>query len=245
MELDKKNLTLGRVSYTNTLPLFYGLKLPFIRIEEGTPSQLARKLEFNLIDGGILSSVYYLRNKERFILLPDVSISSFGKTLSVLLFSKKPLGRIETIKPSPESLTSNFLTYVIFRKFLNRKVVFTPEGADAFLLIGDKALKEMPASRGFVYDIGELWFKYTDLPAVFALFLVPKGWAYKNPDKFSQLTLKVWESRETFFGNLENLNLSEETKRYLQTLDYHFREEHLRSLELIEKFLRDYYLNNL
>jgi chorismate dehydratase len=245
VEFDKEVLKLGKVSYINTLPLFYGWSLPFVHIREGVPSELAKLLEFNLLDGGILSSVYYLRNKEKFILLPDVSISSFGKVLSVLLFSEKPLEEIETVSPSPESLTSNFLTYAIFKKFLKKPVVFTPEGADAFLLIGDKALKQMPASRGYVYDIGELWYKFTNLPAVFALFLVPKRWAYKNPDKFSKLSLSVLEGRENFFGNLEKLDLSEETKNYLLTLDYHFRDEHLESLKLLEKLLRDYYLNNL
>lgn len=245
MEFDKEVLKLGRVSYTNTLPLFYGWDLPFIQIREGVPSELAKLLEFNLLDGGILSSVYYLRNKEKFILLPDVSISSFGKTLSVLLFSEKPLEEIETIKPSSESLTSNFLTYAIFKRFLKKSVVFSPEGADAFLVIGDKALKQMPASRGYVYDIGELWYKFTNLPAVFALFLVPKRWAYKNPDKFAKLSLSVLEGRDNFFRNLENLNLPKETKDYLLTLDYHFKEEHLKSLKLLEKLLKDYYLNKL
>lgn len=238
-----KKLRLGRVSYKNTLPLFYKFSLPFVDIVEGTPSELARMLDTGIADGGIISSVYYLQNQSRFLLVPDISISSFGKTYSVLLFSKKPLREIKEIIPSSESLTSNFFTYTIFRKFLGQKVSFVSEGGDALLVIGDRALN-FPAERVFPYkyDIGEVWFEYTGLPAVFALFVVPRQWAFSNPDKFSLLSLELINSRDSFFRDINNLNLAEELKNYLLTLDYHFREEHLKSLELTHKLLREFYL---
>ncbi len=241
-KVDKK-LRLGRVSYRNTLPLFYKFSLPFVEVVEGTPSELARMLDTGIADGGILSSVYYLQNQSRFLLVPDISISSFGRANSVILLSKKPLKGIERIIPSGESLTTNFLTYALFRKFMGKKVEFTPEGGDAFLVIGDKALKN-PAPREFSYkyDIGELWFEYTGLPAVFALFVVPRRWAVENPDLFAKLSVELMDSRDAFFRDLNDLDLSEDLKEYLQNLDYRFREEHLKGLELINNLLREFYL---
>lgn len=235
-------LRLGRVSYKNTLPLFYKFSLPFVELVEGTPAELAKMLDAGLISGGILSSLYYLQNESRFALVPDISISSFGKTGSVLLFSKKSLREIKEIVPSPESLTSNFFTCVIFRKFMGRKVSFVSDGGDALLVIGDRALN-FPAERAFPYkyDIGELWFEHTGLPAVFALFMVPRRWALSNPAKFSLLSLELINSRDSFFRDIDNLNLSEELKNYLLNLDYRFREEHLKGLELMEKLLKEYH----
>jgi len=236
-------IRLGRLSYKNTLPLFHRVSLPFVELKEGTPFELSRMLDAGLIEGGILSSLYYLQNSSKFVLVPDISISSFGKVGSVLLFSRKPLREIREITPSSESLTSNFITYALFRKFLGQKVSFVPEGGEALLVIGDRALN-FPAERDFPYryDIGELWFKETGLPAVFALFIVPRTWAVENPEKFAKLSLELINSRETFFRELNNLNLSEDLKRYLLNLDYRFREEHLKSLELLQKLLREYYL---
>ena len=232
-----EKLKLGRVSYINTLPLFYNLKVSFAEFVEGTPSELAKLVSAGLIKGGILSSLFYLKNGERFVLLPNVSISSFGKTLSVLLVSNKPLEEIESIRPSPESLTSNFLTYAVFKKFLNKPVEFKNK-ADAFVVIGDKAL-EGNFSEKYVYDIGELWYKYTNLPAVFALFVVPKEWALKNPELFAKLSLGVLESKENFFRDLEKLELPESIKNYLKNLNYDFGKEHLESLKLMGKLIRE------
>ncbi len=243
LEGAKGKITLGRVQYKNTLPLFYKFNLPFVQIVEGTPSQLARLLDAGLIRGGILSSFYYIQKSTVYQPIPDISISSFGKSGSVLLFSEKPLEDIETVKPSGESLTSNFLTYSLFRKFLGKKVSFVGDSADAFLLIGDRALElSQKGEFPFVYDIGELWYKRTGLPAVFALFIVPKEWATDNPQLFAELTLTLINSREEFFKSLDTLPLDRETKLYLKMLDYRFREEHLKSLKLMEKLFREYVL---
>jgi chorismate dehydratase len=43
----------------------------------------------------------------------------------------------------------------------------------ALLLIGDQAMREsLKASDYFVYDLGELWFRFTGLPFVYALWVV-------------------------------------------------------------------------
>ncbi len=237
-------LRLGRVSYKNTLPLFYKWNLPFVEIKEGTPSQLAAMLDIGLLDGGILSSLFYIQNRGRFSILPDISISSFGEVRSVLLFSKKPLKEIKSVRPSPESLTSNFLTYAVLRKFFGLKVEFVKAlRADAELVIGDRALKLSSKSEvPFVYDIGKLWFEKTGLPALFALFIVPTDWLRERPKEVAFLALTLMESKKNFFQNLESLNLEPDLKSYLKNLNYDFGEEHLKSLTLMEKLFSEYLL---
>lgn len=227
----------GKVSYKNTLPLFYRLNVPFAEFVEGTPSQLARKISVGLLKGGILSSLYYLQNRERFVLVPDISISSFGKTLSVLIVSEKPLKEIRSLTPSGESLTSNFLVYAIFNKFLGQRVEFAPQG-EAFIVIGDRALEGNFRGR-YVYDVGQLWKSFSGLPAVYALFIVPKDWALNYPQHFATLSLALAHSRDSFFKELDTLPIEEKLKKYFRSLDYRFREEHLESLKLMEKLLRE------
>jgi chorismate dehydratase len=241
--MGEEKLRLGRVSYKNTLPLFYDWKLPFVEVREGTPSQIANLLELGMLDGGIVSSLFFVQKGARYTLLPDLSISSFGRSSSVLLFSKKPLERIESVKISPESITSNFLTYAVLRKFEGLPAEFKKEGeTDAELVIGDAALRRAGERRDpFVYDVGELWYRHTSLPSVFAVFVVPTGWFLKNPDRAAELTLTLWRSKERFFKEADGV-VDRETLRYLKNLNYDFREEHLESLNLLEKLYREYLL---
>ncbi len=238
--MENRKIRLGKVSYKNTLPLFYFFSFPDVELIEGTPQELARKISLGLIEGGILSSFFYLQNKERYLILPDISISSFGKSGSVLIFSRKPLEEIEEINPSGESLTSNFLTYAIFRKYLKIPISFSKTN-ETILVIGDRALNLLKEKRfPYVYDVGELWFHYTNLPAVFALFIVPKRRVLANPETFSRLSLELINSKKRFFKELKNLPLEEDLKKYLQGLNYDFREEHSKSLDLMEQLLDEY-----
>jgi chorismate dehydratase len=241
----RDKLRLGKVSYKNTLPLFYDWKLPPDRFQivEGTPSELASKLNLGMLDGGIISTLYFVQNKSRFALMPDVSISSFGPVKSVLIFSEKPLEKIETLRPSAESLSSNFIVYSLFRGFLKRKTAFVKDGrkTDAVLVIGDRALEMAKRkTHPYVYDVGQLWFEFTNLPAVFALFIVPLRWTYEYPQLAAQLALTLIESKEKFFKNLESMDFDEELKEYLRNLNYNFGEEHLKSVLLLEELFHRY-----
>ena len=241
--MQNTKIRIGRVSYLNTLPLFYKWKLPFLEIVENVPSKLAKLLELNLLEGGIVSSIHYLENQHKYILLPNISISSYGEARSVLLFSKKPLEEINSLRLSEESLTSNFLTWVIFTRFLQKRVKINNQDPDAVLVIGDKALREAKKkSYPYIFDIGQLWFEFTSLPAVFAVFVLRRDIVSLYPQEVAQLSLALMESKERFFKDLDNLPLEEELKTYLRTLDYNFGYQHSESLDLMYKLRRESFL---
>ena len=242
--MGKPNLKIGKVSYLNTLPFFYYFNLPEVEIIEGVPSQLAKLLKTGFIEVGNVSSVFFLQNEANYIILPDLSISSFGRTSSVLIVSKKPINEIKYLKPSRESLTSNFLAYVIFKKFLKQNIEITTNNADAEVVIGDRALK-LESNNYFIYDIGELWYRYTSLPAVYALFVAKKNTDEELYKLYAKLTLELQESRDKFFQNLDKLPLEDCIKSYLKSLNYHFRESHLVSLKLLRELIKDYRLGKL
>jgi chorismate dehydratase len=79
----------GKVSYLNTVPLFYRFEDPKIELVEGEPSYLVSLLKDGKIHAGIVSSVEYLFNRSQYRVVPGLCIASKQRVCSVLLFSRK------------------------------------------------------------------------------------------------------------------------------------------------------------
>ena len=221
-------LRVGRVSYKNTIPLFYELR--GFEIVDGVPSYLAKLLREGKIDAGIVSSVEYFFNPDKYLILPSVSISSKVRVCSVKLFSQVPFEEVRRVKLSEASLTSKYLLFYLFEKRLG----FLPkesEDAEAIMLIGDEALEVR--SFPYTYDLAEEWFKMHKLPFVFALFLVRKE---ADPKEIKRLYEGVKKSLEEFFKDLKRGRLSEDSY-FTECIDYSLEEEHLKSLSLFFDYL--------
>ena len=221
-------LRVGRVSYKNTIPLFY--KLSGFEIVEGVPSHLVKLLREGEIDAGIVSSAEYFFNPDKYLILPDVSISSQGRVCSVKLFSRVPLEDVKSVKLSEASLTSRYLLFYIFEK----KLGYVPEEseeAEALMLIGDEALevKDYP----YTYDLAEEWFKIHGLPFVFALFLVRRE---ADAKEVKRLHEGVKRSLESFFKDLAEGEVSKDFY-FTECIDYSLKREHIKSLELFFGYL--------
>ncbi len=230
-------LKVGRVSYTNTLPLFYSLR--GFEIVEGHPSELVEKLRKGEIQAGIVSSAELFFNPESYYVLPDISISSRGRVCSVLLLSEKPLNRISRIKVTTRSVTSRYLLRYVLKEIHRRDFKEVPSKEEAILSIGDEALS-LKDYYPFSYDLGEEWFRHTALPFVFALFLVRREVALPVARR---LYRSVKESLTDFFTDLKrgkvkvfsDPDFNEEY--FLRCIDYSLTKDHLRSLELFFGFL--------
>jgi len=225
----------GKVSYLNTLPLFYSLE--GFEIVEGVPSELVQKLRNGEIQAGIVSSVEYLFNPQDYLILSGISISSKGSVCSVKLFSKEPMENIREVSITKASLTSRYLLSYLFEK----KYGFLPEenpDAHAKLLIGDEAMDV--EGYDFVYDLGEEWFKIHRLPFVFALFLVRRD---TNIGEAKRLRKEIKKGIKKFFdeglGNVKN-------KEYYfrNCLDYSLGREHIRSLRIFYEYLAQKFKQN-
>lgn len=221
-------LRVGRVSYRNTIPLFY--KFSGFEVIDGVPSYLVKLLREGRIDAGIVSSVEYFFNPDKYLILPDVSISSKARVCSVKLFSQVPFEEVRRVKLSEASLTSKYLLFYLFEKRLG----FLPEeseDAEAIMLIGDEALEV----KGFpyTYDLAEEWFKMHKLPFVFALFLVRKE---ADPKEIKKLYESVKKSLEVFYKDLKRSRLSEDSY-FTECIDYSLGKEHLKSLSLFFDYL--------
>jgi chorismate dehydratase len=169
------------VQYLNTAPLVWGMVKGEQRgkydLEFTVPSACADAVRQHKADVGIVPSIEYQR-MERAQIIAGISIASKGEVKSVLLLSKKPIEKIQSIAADNSSRTSAALVRIVMRKFYSRFVNITPSApkpdamlkrADAALIIGDPALT-YDGSIAEVYDLAAEWKKFTGLPFVFAVW---------------------------------------------------------------------------
>ncbi len=200
--MSKKNsLSIGRIPYANLYPIFHYLDNKCdnsdYKFTKGVPSKLNLMLREGTLDISPSSSIEFLRNKNKYNILPWFSISSSGPINSIFLFSKFPLSELggKTIAVSTESATSTALLKIILKEFLSFKCKFIPAdrsgvktlltSCSGVLHIGDTAMSEAKKVKAiaspsvnkeslYVYDLAELWDRHTGLPFVFALWVARK-----------------------------------------------------------------------
>jgi chorismate dehydratase len=164
-------IRLGRISYVNMAPVFYGLEAD---VEEvvGVPTELNRMLLDDEIDIAPIPSIEYARNAERLRILPRLCVSSEGAVDSIQLVTRIPFGQIRSVAVTPESATSVVLVRILLPKAEIVPLGF--EDADAKLLIGDAALRSAFEDPTPHFDLGRLWLDRTGLPMVFAVWAAPE-----------------------------------------------------------------------
>ena len=202
-------LSIGEINFLNCLPLFFLLKKKFptnnYRYIQGNPAQLNQMLAANRIDISPSSSMEYALRSEHYFILPRVSIASTREVRSVLLLSRKPIENLAniTIALTAQSLTSIYLLKIILFHFfqLDRQsirfitVEFNADDKlpDAALLIGDQALRAFHQTPpGYqIYDLGSLWYRFTSLPFVYALWIGRKELDDEKLNQINELSTQL------------------------------------------------------
>jgi len=121
-------LKIGWIDYINTYPFnfeFTGVKPDFRYLfVKGVPSEINKLLRESKVDAGCISSAEYLENKDKYILLNNLSISANNKVFSVAIFSNIEISDVETIYLSKASKSSRYLTKIFMELFLNKKIEY-------------------------------------------------------------------------------------------------------------------------
>jgi len=214
-------LRIGRIEYANCTPIFNALlKDGFsdcYQLVGGVPAQLNAMLSAGGVDICPSSSIEYALHPERYLILPDLSISSAGAVGSVLLFSRVPLEVLDgrNILLSSESATSVNLLKILLEKRFGCSCSYSVQtssfdealrDAPALLLIGDAALRaSYLESDLLVYDLGQLWYTWTGLPFVFALWLCRRQMAEACYAEVATLAAKLLAAKEYARNNLQSI----------------------------------------
>jgi predicted solute-binding protein len=171
-------LRIGCVKYLNARPLIHGWPGEVVFDH---PSALCEKLAAAALDVALVSSFEFLRNPV-YTLVDGISISSRGPVHSVFVAHSGDLAEIEEIEVDPASQTGiNLLRCLLAEMGLAPKFVFrsrlmqraiTPRLAKFF--IGDQAIRFRDETENtfHFWDLGEEWQKRTQLPFVYALWLI-------------------------------------------------------------------------
>lgn len=254
-------LKIGEIGYANCFPLFSVLKGCFdckgYRFVQGVPADLNKKLNSGKIDISPSSSIEYAKSFQKYDIIPDLSISAVDAVKSVLLFSRIPIFNLngQPVALSRESDTSVALLQIILNKFYGFHNTFIRSSHSlkeslstfpAMLLIGDSALKEAIIRQDlYVYDLGTLWYKFTSLPFVFALWRLRKDTAEKYPHEVAGLVSALHASKTIACGSLDLLaDKSGYTEwmghdrlvDYWRGISYDLNSSHMESLKLFYSY---------
>lgn len=248
-------LKIGHIEYANCTPIFSALTRNFdcadYHFVKGVPSRLNRFLSSGEIDVCPSSSIEYGKSPEKYLILPELSISAIGPVRSVLLFSRVPLEELNgrTIALTSESDTSvNLLKILLayycgFRNSFERTSLPLRAAVDrypALLLIGDNALKGAMDTTGLhVYDLGELWWKFTGLPFVFALWIVRREAVERARAEVTTLLADLLRAKAMAYETYEEIAAGCDEKgwidrtllvEYWRTISYDLTDAHIEGL---------------
>jgi len=180
-------LRVGRISYTNDLPIYCAFDEGAVPLAGSLVSDVPARLNALLLDGALdlspVSAYFYARHADRLALLPDLCIGSRDQVWSVILASRRPPEALDgaRVAVTTESASGrNLLRILLERRYgVAAEMVEHPQPLDAALagepalLIGDRALDaQLAMGPRDVYDLGSLWHAWTGLDMVYAVWAV-------------------------------------------------------------------------
>jgi len=174
-------LRVGRVPYLHADPFYFDMERRGMALYELVPRAVAVAAANGEIDAGPVPLVDCVRLEDRFQPLAGFCVASVQHAGSCLLYSTKPIEALAGahIGVTDEASTALRLLQVLLRmKYQVQPTAYGPLPAshDAFLLIGNQALRRRTGAPGFsyTYDLGAEWHAWTGLPFVFSRWLVRK-----------------------------------------------------------------------
>jgi chorismate dehydratase len=254
-------LRISAISFLNTAPLMWdfehGSAGENFDISYTVPSACAADLAKGNADIGIIPAAAYTTVPD-LVILPGVAIASKRAVRSILLVSKAPIDKIQTVALDTSSLTSVALVKVLFAKWWGGERKYTSLAPDlgpmlhendAALLIGDSAL-QVDRSQYLTYDLAEEWLRFTGKPFVFAFWAVRKD-AIKDKTSTLDLVVIFQQSRDHGLApdNLDQIarkwaprvGLSDaDVRSYLtDNIHYYLDPAHIEGLQLYYRFAQE------
>lgn len=245
----KNKIKVGVVSYLNTRPMIYGLKLPPINTQieliEDTPARLAEMLLSNKIDVGLIP-VAVIPLLDEYFIVGDYCISAEGEVASVCLFSEVPMDEIQRIYLDYQSRSSVALLKWLIKEYwgINPEILQAEDesfrneikGTTAGLVIGDRALEQRKIST-YIYDLSSEWRSITGLPFVFAAWVSTK----KLPDDFIAAFNRA---NSVGFDHLDEIiegldkDIFDLKKYYTLHIQYKLDERRIKGMNLFIEYLK-------
>ena len=225
-------IRIGHMPYLNSEPFYYGIDRERFELTPLPPSAMTQSAREGQLDAGPVPLVAYFQLEDVLTPLGGFCIATVEASQSILLFSKRP---IEETGGCTFGITGETTTSVqLLKVLLHHRYQVQPEAFvglendnDAFLLIGDNALRQRAPKPDYpyCYDLGTEWHSWTGHPFVFAQWVVRKDLSRDSQEELRQALQK---SLEEGLANLDliaqkrrDLNMTEkEVLQYLHVFRY-------------------------
>lgn len=212
---------IGFIKYSNCFPIYYGFKNKKLDFEKEIlldyPISLNLAMKEKRLDISSISSIEYVKNKNQYLLIDNISLNSKGYVKSVIFFSNKKINNLSNsfITLSPFSATSSIILKILLEYFKNKNVKYTNKikTENSFLLIGDDALKYKNKNYCYQYDLGKLWFEIFEKPIIFGLWAINKKSLLNKEIDIRKCVDALLESKE-IFKNKFNQIVKQAKKNY-------------------------------
>ena len=236
---------IGRIPYLNSEVFYYGMPAEAdVELHPLTPRALSGAATEGGLDAGPVPLVTCFELEDTFKPLGDFCIATVEKAHSILLYSKRPIEELTgaVVGVTGETSTSVRLMKTLFAWRFNvspRQYVGLDDGpTDAFLLIGDDALRNRRGVPGYsyLYDLGQEWHEWTGLPFVFARWVVRRD---LDDDRVRWLESILSRSIDKGLADVDmiaasrqDLNMPpEEIIEYVRSFHYHLGDEEMKAIE--------------
>ena len=242
---------IGRIPYLNSEVFYYSMAgEPGIGITPLVPRALSNAASEGGLDAGPVPLVTCFELEDAFKPLGNFCIATVEKAHSILLFSKRPIDELNdaVVGVTGETSTSVRLMNILFAERFNvtpsRYVDLNEISRDAFLLIGDEALRNRCGVPGYpyLYDLGQEWYEWTGLPFVFARWVVRRDLA---DDKIRWMESLLSRSIEQGLADVHKIAASrrdldmsdDEVIEYVRSFHYRLGEDELKAIDKFRTLL--------
>ena len=261
----KNVLRVGAVSYLNTRPLVFGLRErlrqqfgPGAELCFDLPSRLADALSQGTLDVALIPTIEFLRGPG-YRMVSDAIIGCRGPVWSVRLLSRVPISEIRTLALDEGSRTSQALVQVLLWEHYRLRpdlkpfpMSVSPEqvDADALLMIGDRAMHPPVGMYREIWDLGDRWCRWSELPFVFAVWAARPALGHDlGPSDWDALTGILQAARDEGQSHFEEiaeanagllgLTVADCVSYFAENLHFHFGSSERKGMQLFAQRAAD------
>jgi chorismate dehydratase len=243
------SMRVGRVPYLHSEPFYFDMARRGIELYDMVPRALVSAVEHGEIDAGPIPLADSFRLEDRFQPVAGFCVASVNQAGSMFLYSTRPIAELHgaRIGVSDEASSAPRLLQVLLRlKYRVQPEAYESlQGShDAFLLIGNRALRQRWGAPGFphTYDLGAEWHAWTGLPLVFCRWMVRKDVDRKDLALLEDtLYVGLEEGVNALYGLSEPREdlfmLPREIVSYVQGLRYHIGISEQRAIDQFRHYL--------
>ncbi|MSQ31849.1 MAG: hypothetical protein EXR59_01220 [Dehalococcoidia bacterium] len=241
-------IKIGLMPYLNSVLFYRAMKPDKFNLVALPPRAMTQAAAEGKLDAGPIPVVGGMALERDFEPLGNFCIATKDKARSILLFSRVRIEKLDGKKVgvTDETSTSEQLLKVLLTHKFNLKnisYVSLESPNDAYLLIGDGALKNRSGVQGYpyMYDLGEVWNSWKGLSFVFAVWIVRKSLPQEQKDAMSaaiRASLNMPPDYKRFGTDRLGLNMNDsEVREYLEGFNFVMGEQEYKALKLFKSYL--------